>query len=155
MSSSWSAGSSRTTARARPAPPAGPRPAPPAGPGSSAPGRRSPRWPTSCAPAHARAPEVAAQGVPATAVSAHDPAVRAGELTEAAVGGDRRALARLLTAVENRTPVAEAALRTLYPMAGRAHLVGITGPPGAGKSTLVAAPIAELRAPRRAVGGVG
>ena len=97
---------------------------------------------------------MAAQGVPATAVSAHDPAVRAGELTEAAVGGDRRALARLLTAVENRTPVAEAALRTLYPMAGRAHLVGITGPPGAGKSTLVAALIAELRARGRSVGVV-
>ena len=97
---------------------------------------------------------MAAQGVPATAVSAHDPAVRAGELTEAAIAGDRRALARLLTAVENRTPVAEAALRTLYPMAGRAHLVGITGPPGAGKSTLVAALIAELRARGRSVGVV-
>ena len=59
-------------------------------------------------------------------------------------GGDRRALARLLTAVENRTPVAEAALRALYPLAGRAHLVGITGPPGAGKSTLVAALVGEL-----------
>jgi LAO/AO transport system kinase len=51
----------------------------------------------------------------------------------------------LLTAVENRTEVAEAALRQLYPMAGRAHLVGITGPPGSGKSTLVAALIGEVR----------
>ena len=66
--------------------------------------------------------------------------------------GDRLALARLLTAVENRTPVAEAALRQLYPMAGRAHLVGITGPPGAGKSTLVAALIAR-GPPGRADGG--
>ena len=65
--------------------------------------------------------------------------------------GDRRALARLLTAVENRTPVAEAALRQLYPRAGRAHIVGITGPPGAGKSTLVAALIGELRAAAGAV----
>jgi LAO/AO transport system kinase len=65
--------------------------------------------------------------------------------------GDRRALARLLTAVENRTPVAEAAMRQLYPHAGRAHLVGITGPPGAGKSTLVAALIAELRRVGRSV----
>ncbi len=47
--------------------------------------------------------------------------------------GDRRALARLLTAIENRTAMAEQALRRLYPRAGRAHLVGITGPPGAGK----------------------
>ena len=61
--------------------------------------------------------------------------------------GDRLALARLLTAVENRTPVAEAAMRRLYPLAGRAHLVGITGPPGAGKSTLVAAP--HRRGPAR------
>ena len=76
---------------------------------------------------------------------------RAATLAAAAVDGDRRALARLLTAVENRTPVAEAALRILYPKAGRAHLVGITGAPGAGKSTLVAALIAEIRAAGRPV----
>lgn len=80
-----------------------------------------------------------------------DAAGRASVLAEAAVGGDRLALARLLTAVENRTAVAEAALRRLYPMAGRAHLVGITGPPGSGKSTLVAALIAEVRAAGRTV----
>ena len=67
------------------------------------------------------------------------------ELADAALAGDRRALARLLTAIENRTPAAEIALRRLYPKAGRAHLVGITGPPGSGKSTLVAALIAEVR----------
>jgi LAO/AO transport system kinase len=77
--------------------------------------------------------------------------VQADELVDAAVAGDRLALARLLTAVENRTPRAEAALRRLYPMAGRAHLVGITGPPGSGKSTLVAALIGELRRAERAV----
>ena len=76
---------------------------------------------------------------------------RAHELVAAATGGDRRALARLLTAVENRTAVAEPALRELYPLAGRAHVVGITGPPGAGKSTLVAALIGEVRAAGRAV----
>jgi LAO/AO transport system kinase len=73
------------------------------------------------------------------------------DLADAARAGDRRALARLLTAVENHTPVAEVALRRLYPMAGAAHLVGITGPPGAGKSTLVAALIGELRAVGRTV----
>ena len=72
-------------------------------------------------------------------------------LAEAAIAGDRRALARLLTAVENRTPLAEAALRRLYPEAGRAHLVGITGPPGSGKSTLVAALIAVAREAGRPV----
>ncbi|MFL5778097.1 MAG: methylmalonyl Co-A mutase-associated GTPase MeaB [Chloroflexota bacterium] len=73
------------------------------------------------------------------------------ELADAAVAGDRRALARLLTEVENRTPVAEAALRRLYPRAGRAHLVGITGPPGSGKSTLVAALVGLVRSAGRAV----
>jgi LAO/AO transport system kinase len=97
-----------------------------------------------------------AAGAPATAAAgraaAHAAAgERAADLATAARGGDRRALARLLTAVENRTPVAEHALRLLYPEAGRAHLVGITGPPGAGKSTLVAALIAELRARDRSV----
>jgi GTPase len=76
---------------------------------------------------------------------------RGDALADAAIAGDRRALARLLTAVENRTPVAEAALRRLHPSAGRAHLVGITGAPGAGKSTLVAALIGELRAAGRSV----
>ncbi len=80
-----------------------------------------------------------------------DAAARAIELVEAAVDGDRRALARLLTAVENRSAVGEAALRRLYPMAGRAHLVGITGPPGSGKSTLVAALIGEVRRAGRTV----
>jgi LAO/AO transport system kinase len=80
-----------------------------------------------------------------------DPADRGAQLSDAALEGDRRALARLLTAVENRSPVAEAALRRLYPRAGGAHLVGITGPPGSGKSTLVAALIAELREAGRAV----
>ena len=73
------------------------------------------------------------------------------QLVDAALAGDRLALARILTAVENRAPVAEAALRRLYPMAGKAHLVGITGPPGSGKSTLVAALIGVLRAAGRPV----
>jgi GTPase len=80
-----------------------------------------------------------------------DAAGRAALLSDSAVAGDRLALARLLTAVENRSPIAEAALRQLYPIAGRAHLVGITGPPGSGKSTLVAALIAEVRKVGRTV----
>lgn len=75
----------------------------------------------------------------------------AGALCDAALAGDRRSLSRLLTAVENRTSLAEAALRRLYPLAGRAQLIGITGPPGAGKSTLVAALIAALRRAGRPV----
>lgn len=83
--------------------------------------------------------------------AAASPSDRARALAEAARSGDRRALARLLTAVENRTAVAEHALRRLYPVAGAAHLVGITGPPGAGKSTLVAALIAAYREAGRSV----
>ena len=79
-----------------------------------------------------------------------DPRDAAG-LSDAAMAGDRRALARLLTAVENRTALGEAALRRLYQRAGRAHVVGITGPPGSGKSTLVAALIGEVRKAGRAV----
>jgi LAO/AO transport system kinase len=79
------------------------------------------------------------------------PAERAAALADAARAGDRRSLARLLTAVENHTAVAEHALRRLYPLAGAGHLVGITGPPGSGKSTLVAALIAELRRADRTV----
>jgi LAO/AO transport system kinase len=54
----------------------------------------------------------------------------------AVLAGDRRALARLLTHIENGTPAADAALAALYPHTGRAHLIGLTGPPGSGKSSL-------------------
>jgi LAO/AO transport system kinase len=76
---------------------------------------------------------------------------RGAALAEAARGGDRRALARLLTEVEDRSGAAEEALRILYPLAGSAHLVGVTGAPGAGKSTLVAALVGEVRRQDRAV----
>jgi LAO/AO transport system kinase len=59
--------------------------------------------------------------------------------------GDPRALARAATGVENRDPLALEALRELAPFAGRARIVGITGPPGAGKSTLVDALAAAMR----------
>ncbi len=86
-----------------------------------------------------------------TASGADNAERRAAELSEAALAGDRRALARLLTAVENSTPIAEAALRQLYGKAGQAHLVGITGAPGSGKSTLVAALTTLARAAGRTV----
>ena len=55
----------------------------------------------------------------------------------AVLAGDRRALARLLTQVENGTEAAGQALAALFPHTGRARRVGITGPPGSGKSSLV------------------
>ena len=51
--------------------------------------------------------------------------------------GDARALARVITHVENRTPDSLEILQQLFPRSGRAHVVGVTGSPGAGKSTLV------------------
>ena len=59
------------------------------------------------------------------------------EWVTSVLAGDRRALARLITQVENDTSTARAALAALYPHTGRAHVVGVTGAPGTGKSTLV------------------
>jgi LAO/AO transport system kinase len=59
------------------------------------------------------------------------------DLVERVLAGERLALARLLTQVENDTPTGQAALDELFPLGGKAHLVGITGAPGTGKSSLV------------------
>jgi len=59
------------------------------------------------------------------------------DLVARARDGDKRALARLLSIIENDEPQAADVLRELYPKTGRARIVGVTGPPGGGKSTLV------------------
>lgn len=66
-------------------------------------------------------------------------------LTDRALAGDRRALSRTVSIVEGGGPEARAILAKLYLHTGRARVVGITGPPGAGKSTLVSALALELR----------
>jgi LAO/AO transport system kinase len=71
---------------------------------------------------------------------------------EAILRGDIRALARAATAVENRRPEALPLLAELFPRTGQATLVGITGAPGAGKSTLVDGLARALRAEGRTVG---
>jgi len=58
------------------------------------------------------------------------------ELIEKALSGHTRSIARLITLVENESPYTEEIMKTLYPHSGNAHIVGITGSPGAGKSTL-------------------
>lgn len=68
--------------------------------------------------------------------------------------GDRRALARIITLVENRAPQVPHLMRAVYPKCGRARILGITGPPGAGKSTLTDKIIGRLRAQGRRVGVV-
>lgn len=68
--------------------------------------------------------------------------------------GDRRSLARLISMVENADPGVDGCMAALYPRTGRAYRVGITGPPGAGKSTLIDALVGEARALGRRVGVV-
>jgi len=71
---------------------------------------------------------------------------------ERILAGDRRALARAATSVENRTPEARALLAELFGNTGRALTLGITGPPGAGKSTLTDQLARHLRAEGHTVG---
>lgn len=74
------------------------------------------------------------------------------ELARKILAGNPRALARAATAIENRSPLAEALLKELFPSTGRAILLGITGAPGAGKSTLTDRLIGELRREGKSVG---
>lgn len=67
------------------------------------------------------------------------------ELVQRFLAGDRRALARAITWVENGQPEAREVIKSIYPSTGRAHIIGITGPPGAGKSTLVDRLASHLR----------
>lgn len=75
-------------------------------------------------------------------------------IVERVLAGDVRTAARLMRDLDDRTPGAIAALKSLYPHTGRAYLVGVTGNPGAGKSTAVDALIAHYRALGEKVGVV-
>ena len=66
--------------------------------------------------------------------------------------GDTRAISRAITVIENSDPRAEDLLRELFPFTGRAHLIGITGAPGTGKSTLVDKLAAHYRTQGKTVG---
>ena len=68
------------------------------------------------------------------------------------LAGNRRALARVITRVENESPEAEAILAALYPKTGNGYLIGVTGAPGSGKSTLVNALALYLRKLGKTVG---
>ncbi len=75
-------------------------------------------------------------------------------LTEAMLAGDRVALARLITVIENRGAGTAATMSKIYKKCGKAHTIGITGPPGAGKSTITSSVIEHLRERGKTVGVV-
>ncbi len=73
-------------------------------------------------------------------------------LAERLVAGDKRSLARAISLVENRDPEGDALVAELFPRTGNARIVGFTGPPGVGKSTLIGAICTELRKADRQIG---
>jgi LAO/AO transport system kinase len=73
-------------------------------------------------------------------------------LAERLVRGDKRALARGITLVENDDPAGWELVREVYPRTGKARIVGFTGPPGVGKSTLIGTLVAHARGKGREVG---
>jgi LAO/AO transport system kinase len=74
------------------------------------------------------------------------------ELTAGVRSGDRRALARAITLVENGDQLSYELVRELYPETGKAFVIGVTGPPGVGKSSLIGALIRHVREQGRTVG---
>jgi len=75
-------------------------------------------------------------------------------LAAGVLSGDRRALARAITLVENGDPVAYDLVAELYPRTGNAYAVGLTGPPGVGKSSLISALVRHVRAQNTSIGVV-
>ncbi len=76
------------------------------------------------------------------------------DLVEEVLRGSKRAAARLITLVEEDAPAGREALARLYPHTGRAHVIGVSGPPGAGKSTLILRMAQEYRRRGKRVGVV-
>jgi LAO/AO transport system kinase len=74
------------------------------------------------------------------------------DLADGVRSGDRRALARAISLVENRDPLSYELVRVLYPETGSAFVVGVTGPPGVGKSSLISALVRHLREADTTVG---
>lgn len=72
-------------------------------------------------------------------------------LADGVIAGDTAAIARAITALENDLPDGRAVLDRIFPHTGRAHIIGITGPPGSGKSSLVNELIRETRARNRKI----
>lgn len=74
------------------------------------------------------------------------------ELVQRLLDGEKRALARVISLIENGDPVGAEVVADLYPRTGNARVVGFTGPPGVGKSTLIGALVRSLRERDKRVG---
>lgn len=74
------------------------------------------------------------------------------KLIARALEGDHRSIARLISLVESESPQAEIIMRKIYPHSGKAHIIGLTGSPGAGKSTLADKIIAHFKSLGKTVG---
>jgi LAO/AO transport system kinase len=79
-------------------------------------------------------------------------AAKQASLAERVIDGDKRALARAITLIESDDPAGWELVREVYPRTGRARIVGFTGPPGVGKSTIIGALTKLLRAADRDIG---
>ena len=75
-------------------------------------------------------------------------------LSDRVLAGDPRAVARAISLIEDESPAGAELIRRIFASSGRAYLLGVTGPPGAGKSTLVDRMITEIRKSQRTVGVV-
>jgi len=76
------------------------------------------------------------------------------QLVDGVLKGDRRFIAKTITLIEDELPESQKTVSLLYPHTGKAHVVGITGPPGSGKSTLIQKFVEELRRQGKTVGVV-
>jgi len=76
------------------------------------------------------------------------------QLVKGVQKGDKLSIARTISIIENNRPEAQKIISLLYPKTGKAHILGVTGPPGAGKSTLIEKLVKELRNRGKTVGVV-
>jgi len=76
------------------------------------------------------------------------------DIAKGVLTGDRRSIARAITIVENNTPEAKKLMVAIYPHTGKAHVIGLTGPGGSGKSTLIEKIVREYRQKDKTVGVV-
>ncbi|MGQ9506729.1 MAG: methylmalonyl Co-A mutase-associated GTPase MeaB [Candidatus Bathycorpusculaceae bacterium] len=74
------------------------------------------------------------------------------EIAQGVLAGDRRSIARAITIIENDAPEAKTLIAKIYPHTGKTHIIGLTGPGGSGKSTLIEKIVREYRRKGKSVG---